>query len=395
MLLKNRYIQTMPSENNTSCALEVPSMKNCVSGACNTLTDDQEKAQLVEEYNQERIKAQMIKRISSNKQEFLKLLEKTLEMVVRLLNLCDKDEVLRDSKDEVFRIVHTIKGNFSIFYVMDVVNHIHDYEALLKDITQEDLEPNLIRDFICVLDHSLNQFINNHKKLFGTNDWKKSVYSRLVGNAKFARLNRELIERDLSDRQSETRKEKNTSERPSEVFSFLNDDIFEHAMRLGKEVNKLKINDNRLRLKTSFLCDFKFYLIHLLRNSIDHGIELPCVREDSGKQRAGNIELTFEKVGGDLSITFRDDGRGIDSAALLRRAKMMKLDLNSQQSENPLLLAFYPGLSSAKFLSRTSGRGVGLDAVREFIKGIGGQINVTTNIGEYCCFKIKVFNFFS
>lgn len=410
MVLKHMFAETMPFEDTVMLAPQkfetsdkrkifleykaVRNKKNDLSGVVVISTDKTEEVLAIEESERQKRKVQMIIKITTQKRQFQKLLEKTLEMVNRLKELCEFESI-EDYKDEVFRIVHTIKGNLSTFYIMDVVNQLHEYESLLKDLPKNDLRPDLVLTFIDELDQSLQKFVRDHQVLLGLDDWKSVKATREVSDEQLTKLFEELKQKGFDTPQIESIKAWFESERPARMFSLLNGEIIEHSKRVGKEVNKLQVIDNGLRIKTSFLHDFQFYAIHLLRNSIDHGIESPSAREESGKERAGNIELSFEQLGGDLVITFKDDGRGIDSQDLLKRAVAMNLELNDQQRESPQNLIFHPGFSSSDSVSQTSGRGVGMDAVKEFIRSIGGEIEVSSKIGEYCCFSIKIFNFFS
>lgn len=409
MVLKHMFTETMPFEDTAMLApqkFETPdkrkifleykavrNKKNEINGIVVISTDKTEEMLAIEENEKQKRKVQMIIKITSQKRQFQRLLEKTSDMVNRLSQLCESKHLGRH-KDEVFRIVHTIKGNLSTFYLTDVVNQIHEYESVLKDISKEDLKPDLIQTFIIELNHSLNQFLKEYYFLLGIDDWKDVTATREFSQDQISNLYKDLEEKGYSTEQIEDIRDWFESEYPSKALSFLSDEIIEHSRRVGKEVNRLNIVDNGLRIKTSFLQDFQIYAVHLLRNSIDHGIEASSARTGSGKNKAGTIEISFEKSGADLLIDFLDDGAGIDANKLLKKAHELKLELDDQQLEDPLSIIFHPGFSSAETVSQTSGRGVGMDAVKDFVESNGGKISVSTKVGEYCRFGIKLFNFF-
>lgn len=125
-------------------------------------------------------------------------------------------------------------------------------------------------------------------------------------------------------------------------------------------------------------------LIHLMRNSIDHGVESPDEREAAGKPRKGVISLTAEHSGGDVVIRVVDDGRGIDPEKVRRKAVERGLiaesaDLSPRQT---LELIFLPGFSTASKVSSVSGRGVGMDVVKRVVNSMRGSIEIDSVLGQ-------------
>ncbi|MFZ5564569.1 MAG: chemotaxis protein CheA [Thermodesulfobacteriota bacterium] len=125
-------------------------------------------------------------------------------------------------------------------------------------------------------------------------------------------------------------------------------------------------------------------LVHLLRNSIDHGIETPDERERAGKPRQGKIVFSAEHAGGNVIITISDDGRGIDAEAVRARAvEKGLLAAGASPTEKELLnFIFEPGFSTADQVSDLSGRGVGMDVVRQNITALRGKVSVSSAKGE-------------
>ncbi len=121
-------------------------------------------------------------------------------------------------------------------------------------------------------------------------------------------------------------------------------------------------------------------LVHLIRNCIDHGIELPDIREKSGKSPKGTIKLTAAHIGAKVVISIIDDGRGLDTEAILRKAHEKELiPANATLSKKDIFsLIFQPGFSTAKTVTDVSGRGVGMDVVRREIDALRGTIDVSS-----------------
>ena len=133
-------------------------------------------------------------------------------------------------------------------------------------------------------------------------------------------------------------------------------------------------------------------LVHIIRNSIDHGIEAPAERMAAGKPTTGTIRLGAEHAGDSVLITIHDDGKGIDPAAV--RAKAVKLGLlsaNAELSDQEIFACiFAPGFSTADQITSVSGRGVGMDVVKRGIEGLRGTIAVDSELGRGTTITLKI-----
>ncbi|MEI6745455.1 MAG: chemotaxis protein CheA [Methylococcaceae bacterium] len=125
-------------------------------------------------------------------------------------------------------------------------------------------------------------------------------------------------------------------------------------------------------------------LVHLIRNSLDHGIEMPADRVAAGKPEMGTIELKAYHRGGHIVIEIVDDGRGMDKAKLLAKAieKGLVEESTIMTDKQILELIFMPGFSTAEKLTDISGRGVGMDVVRRNIQSLGGNIDIISELGK-------------
>ena len=131
-------------------------------------------------------------------------------------------------------------------------------------------------------------------------------------------------------------------------------------------------------------------MIHMLRNSIDHGIERPAEREGMGKSAEGKIEIEACHQAGGILIRIEDDGRGIDPARVLAKARergIIDSDFNGNTHEI-LSLIFEPGFSTAETITDVSGRGVGMDVVRRSISRLRGRVDVQSVVGKGTTFSI-------
>jgi two-component system chemotaxis sensor kinase CheA len=125
-------------------------------------------------------------------------------------------------------------------------------------------------------------------------------------------------------------------------------------------------------------------LVHLVRNSIDHGLETPEERRAAGKDEAGKIMLSARQAGGEVIITIRDDGRGINRDRVRAKAESSGLiQPGAVLSDQDLLqLIFAPGFSTAAQVTNLSGRGVGMDVVKKTVETLRGAIDITSHTGQ-------------
>jgi two-component system chemotaxis sensor kinase CheA len=133
-------------------------------------------------------------------------------------------------------------------------------------------------------------------------------------------------------------------------------------------------------------------LIHMVRNSMDHGIESPSERQAKGKTEFGTIELKAYHQGSNIIIELRDDGRGIDPEKVLARALKLKLvpEGETRAREEILNFIFLPGFSTAEKVTAVSGRGVGMDVVKRNIDKLRGKVEIDSAVGRGTIFRIKL-----
>ncbi len=159
--------------------------------------------------------------------------------------------------------------------------------------------------------------------------------------------------------------------------------VRELAVKTSKKV-KLEMAGENTEVDRSIIERLGDPLTHIIRNSIDHGIEAPTDRSAAGKSEEGTIRLSAEHRGGRIVIEIRDDGAGINSDRVLAKARERGLvgadaSLSEEEINN---LIFLPGFSTAEKVSDISGRGVGMDVVRRNIQDVGGRISLKSDRGR-------------
>mgnify|MGYP001342809602 FL=1 len=169
--------------------------------------------------------------------------------------------------------------------------------------------------------------------------------------------------------------------------------VRETARELGKKV-KLSVSGADTELDKLLINQLIEPMLHILRNAVDHGIESPDIREQSGKNDTALITISAYYQGSEAVIEISDDGTGIDPDIVSKKAESLGLiDPESRESlskEDILNLIFEPGFSTSKEVTNLSGRGVGMDAVRNAISQVHGTVTVDSVLGEGSTFKIRL-----
>jgi two-component system chemotaxis sensor kinase CheA len=165
------------------------------------------------------------------------------------------------------------------------------------------------------------------------------------------------------------------------------------SRELNKEVN-LIIQGEETELDRTVIDEIGDPLVHLLRNSIDHGIEHPAERQAKGKNPIGEIRLIARHEGNNVIIMVEDDGKGINAEIIKQKAVEKGLitltEADKLELADAIRLVFLPGFSTAETVTDVSGRGVGMDAVKTKIESLGGMVDVETKINEGSKFKIRL-----
>lgn len=165
------------------------------------------------------------------------------------------------------------------------------------------------------------------------------------------------------------------------------------AVSLGKQV-RLEMDGAETELDRTIIEAIKDPLVHLVRNSCDHGIEAPEVRQRAGKSAQGTLTLRAYHEGGQVNIEIGDDGAGIDVARVKQQAiekGLLQPEVAQKMSDREALnLIFQPGFSTARAVTNVSGRGVGMDVVKSNIEKIGGIVDVSSRLGQGTTVKLKI-----
>ena len=178
-----------------------------------------------------------------------------------------------------------------------------------------------------------------------------------------------------------------------ELFSRFPRVVRDLADRSGKEI-ELRIIGQDTRLDRTIVERLSDPMVHLIRNAVDHALESPAEREAKGKPRVGRITLSAGHEGDRVAIRIEDDGRGLDREKIVRKGAALEMIAPGTSPDDPrvISLIFEPGFSTRDTVTELSGRGVGLDVVRDAVRGLRGTVAVesTPGIGTSFIFRLPL-----
>lgn len=176
------------------------------------------------------------------------------------------------------------------------------------------------------------------------------------------------------------------------TFQKMNRTLRDMCKKLNKEV-QLQLIGQETEVDKNIIEHISDPLMHLIRNSIDHGIEMPCEREAKGKPRIGTITLEAKNAGGDVLIIIRDDGEGFNKDRILAKARekgLLQVSEEEVMDKEIYNLVFLPGFSTNENVTEFSGRGVGMDVVAKNIEAVGGAITADSISGKGTSITLKI-----
>ncbi len=317
----------------------------------------------------------------------------------------DNEQLIRNAQGKdadtiglLFRNMHTIKGNARTYGLQHMTNTVHETEQAYDELRKDpdsvwQAEPLLAQ--LADVGALLEEYsLINEQKL-----GRKGPGRR--GNVEhFLLIKRDEVTQALElvrqVNQADAQEVRATLEKVGRTLQLIGTEKMEHvlagiveslpslARELGKEPPVVAIEDHGIMVSNQISGVLKNVFTHLLRNAMDHGLESSEARVAAGKPQAGRISLSMSVAEGKLILQLGDDGRGLAVAKI--RAKAIEsgvLDASAEVSpEHVANLIFASGFSTADHVTEVSGRGVGMDAVRGFLRAEGGDVAIRFLAGD-------------
>ncbi|HEX7909575.1 MAG TPA: HAMP domain-containing protein [Paraburkholderia sp.] len=297
---------------------------------------------------------------------------------------------------ELFRNMHTIKGNARTYNLQHLTDVVHETEQSYHELRQPETDRSWDQEHLMAELMRVREAIDSYAKINEQSLGRKSKgQGNDTGNSgHYVMVAKEHIQHTLSMLDQTNAGELNElqsmrdslrrtlralgSQSVRDALSGVLDSLPSLASELDKPAPTVRIDDNGYRLRGEAGGTLNNVFMHLLRNSMDHGIETAEARSANGKTPAGTIDIEVGVDNGALQITLSDDGRGL-ALERIRGIAMERGWIGSNDTLSDEAIAdfiFRPGFSTAETVTELSGRGVGMDAVRDFLKRANGNIEL-------------------
>lgn len=369
-------VQQMPQRmtvGNTSYALAFTPILDDqeVNGALVTLSDVTAEVAAERSEAAEREFVQAFARAVQDRNGFMGFLAEVGELVAQIVAGGYAETA------DLLRALHTVKGNCGLYGVESVAQVAHDLESVIQGDERELQKTDFER-----LETAWSRFTERLTALIQL----KAGHLVEVSHAEIDDLTKAALGPTPRARVAQAIQE--LKHEPVALrFERFKQQIEALAQRLGKPSPTVVTNGGGLRLPVRRWAPFWSAFVHVLRNSVDHGLEPGDVRKQAGKAEAGTVSIEARAEAGGITIEVRDDGCGIDWDALKTRAQSAGLS-----AADPAALVsalFADGVSTATEVTAISGRGVGLAAVREAVEGLHGSVEVTSVSGQGTTFTFR------
>ncbi len=313
--------------------------------------------------------------------------------------------------NELMRSYHSIKGGAGFLSLDPIVLLCHHLEAIFDALRTDKITMsqgivdavlqgnNALEKMLDALCHAkrpddcqesllsmLNQLVATHNTAHTVKadmvDWSQFQYDDLI--------------KDIQNKKNIT-KEKNNSKNKTQTLNKLFKKfpplVSDLARKLGKEVNFI-ISGEKVAVDQSVIEVLFDPLVHLIRNALDHGIETPDLRKLARKPRVGCIQITAKKEAETLMLTISDDGEGVNAALVLKKAIALGLVTEAKaktlQESEIFELILTPGFSTREEVNDLSGRGFGMDAVKNQMDALRGKLIITSTRKKGTQFELRI-----
>lgn len=347
-----------------------------MQGVITVATDITNLVEAQNEAEREREHAKMILNLVSRRQNLLRFTKDT-EVLLEQLKRITSAEPKSWDPDDLFRVLHTLKGGFATFNALEATTATHDAETLLSELRHE-FKPETAHALAAKAKEiaaSYEKFLTQAKQIIGAQHFRPE----------------RTVELPLPELQSFYQALQASKDPVSLAESF----YFRHALvpvgeffkdydgvarslaeKLEKGLAPLTFEGESLPILPEVYSELFSTLIHVYRNAVDHGIEPMQDRLNKGKPAEGHIHTKFTRDGAVLRIEVVDDGGGIDPAKIRARLAKAGKDASPETDDQVIQHVFDPSFSTKEAVTEVSGRGVGMDAIKFAAEKLGGHCQV-------------------
>ena len=402
------FLSLLPKEleiNEKIIRLDYKSMDDCSQKKIMIiLTDITEKKELEVKMEEERNNIKLIVKVISNRtdlnmalQDFEIFFEKQCYQIIQGNN--EKKDI-KAILIEIFRIIHTYKGDFGHLGMYNTGKNLHILENTIA---------KMLEDIVSITISDINRFFReiDYNKII---EQDMTIISEIMGESYIKTSESFSVSLEKIIEIEEKIKNSFTGAKSEELLMMIthlkfhnvkdilvpyNDSVRYLAHRYDKDIKDIVVLGDDIYIEKSKYSKVLKSLVHIFRNSIDHGIEYHEERIMKGKSEFGSIECRVEVCGkNSFKFFVRDDGDGISSEAVLKKAIELGLlkqnEVNGISKNKVMAFIFTDEFSTKDSVSMVSGRGLGLVAVKAEIEKLGGSVYVDTEMGKYTEFVIEL-----
>ncbi|MBL7714647.1 MAG: redoxin domain-containing protein [Bdellovibrionales bacterium] len=342
----------------------------------------------------------MIVRVAIDRDGFIQLLGDSQKMIRQIQEVLQRDPAKIDV-NELFRLLHTIKGGMGIFGLKKVASAAHTLEGELAQVRSgkqvlTDSVRIALQEGMMTLEHRLDEQLGQLSKIVPREDLSNDAEPVFkVSSSQINALSQDLLAKIPKEAWDEVRTRidalrKQPLKKALKRLVSLAEDL---APKLDKFV-KIEVEGDEVPVLHEKLESVFGSLVHLVRNSLDHGLETPDARVAAGKPEEGTLRFEASTRGRELKLIIRDDGGGVRVAAVKKVALAKQLasqeELEKMEPAKVVELIFSPGFSTKTEVTDVSGRGVGMNAVKAAVEQAHGKIQIQTEEGKGTTFEITL-----
>lgn len=330
----------------------------------------------------ERENAKLILNLVNKRQQISRFVRETQSLVRELARMVATPPADWNTED-LFRLLHTIKGGAATFNLLQTAKAAHEAETRLS-FYREEPQPQRAQDLTeqCrMVGAAFEEFLAETQKMMGAATFSEERFVE-VPVQELRALCAQLTHWTKGSSIIEQLQNKYIFEPAGSFFAAYDEVIQKVASSEGKSVRPLQVKNGRLPILPEAYASLFACFVHAFRNAIDHGIELPSTRIEKGKPEAGTIEVELIQQAGRLEIRVQDDGNGIDPAKIRERLEKRGVVTQSESDQQVIQHVFDSSFSTRDIVTETSGRGVGMDAIRAAAQALGGDCRVESRLGH-------------
>ena len=348
------------------------------------LTDITEKIELDEKLKDEQQTLKMVIEVVITLEQFMEIKKDYYEFISQLDSFKSLNKL-----SELRRYIHTFKGLFAQKEMLNIVKHLHHFEDIIDSSIKQE---TILEELKNIQSDTMAQWLKLDLDIL--TDILGDEYFKQTNTISVSKNRIELLCQTIEDNRVLVGEIKKLAYHNIEIFFRPYEKMVQQlANKLGKEIYPLQVNSNEIYIPSKYE-PFLKSLVHLFRNSVDHGIETAERREELGKEYKGLITCNIYEEGTHLHIDISDDGAGIDIAKIKQVAIDKNLLLEDEaeklSEEETIMFIFKDAFSTATEITDISGRGVGLASLLSELHKLNGSMDIENNFTKGIKFRFTL-----